>query len=42
VSFSRVLVSLGGIFHRVPGKLVSGLVIFLFVMLRGDAVGVRG
>jgi hypothetical protein len=42
VSFPRVLVSLGGVFHRVPGKLVSGLVIFLFVMLGGDAVGVRG
>jgi hypothetical protein len=42
VSFPRVLVSLGGIFHRVPGKLVSSLVVSLFVMLRGDAMGVRG
>jgi hypothetical protein len=42
MSFPRVLVSLGRIFHCVPGKLVSGLVIFLFVMLRGDTVRVRG
>jgi hypothetical protein len=42
VSFPRVLVSLGRVFHGVPGEFVSGLVIFLFVMLRGDAVCMRG
>ena len=42
VSFLRVLVSLGGVFHRMFGKFVSGLVISLGVMHRSDAVSVRG
>jgi hypothetical protein len=42
VGFSRVLVGLGGVFHRVPGQFVSSLVISLAVMRSGDAVSVRG
>lgn len=41
MSLPRVLERLGGIFHRVARQFVSGLVIFLIEVRRGDAVGVR-
>ena len=41
MSFLRVLVSLGRIFHRLFRKLVSGLVVFFVVMCRSDKMGVR-
>jgi hypothetical protein len=35
-------ICLGGVFHRLAGKLVAGLVVPFVVMHRGDTVGVRG
>jgi len=40
--FLRLLVRLGRVFHRLLGVLVPGLVIFLAVMRRGNAMRVRG
>jgi hypothetical protein len=42
MGFLRILVSLGGEFHGLPGKLVPGLMFVLIVMRRSDAVSVRG
>jgi hypothetical protein len=41
-SFLGGLVGLGGVFHRLPRVLVSGLVVFLAVMRGGDTMSVRG
>jgi hypothetical protein len=40
--FLGLLEGLGRVFHRLLGVLVSGLMIFLAVMRRGYAMGVRG
>ena len=42
MSFLRVLVSLGRVFHRLPRKLVCSPVIFLAVMHCGGTVGMCG
>lgn len=38
----RILIRLGGIFHRVFGKFVAGFVVSLAMMRGSDAVRVRG
>jgi hypothetical protein len=42
MSFQRHLVSLIGVFERVFGKFVSGLVVFFAVVRGGNPVSLRG
>ena len=42
MSFLRQLVSLGGVFHGLPGMLVPSHVVFFVVVRCSDAVCVRG
>ena len=42
MSFLCELVSFGGVFQGLPGMLLSGLMIFLTVVRRGNTVCVRG
>lgn len=42
MSFLRQLESLGGMFQRLPGMLLPGLMIFFSMMRRGSAVRVGG
>ncbi len=42
MSFLCELISLGGVFHGLPGKFVPGLMVFFAVVRRGNTVCVRG